>query len=287
MTGDLHEAALGYAAGQGLHVFPLHYPVNRGGSLMCSCGNPQCSNAGKHPYPRHAPRGLLNATVDKVLIDRWWSAGTPYNIGIRTGKPSGIVAVDIDPRHGGDVTLADLERRNGPLPATWRFFTGSGGQHLLFRHPGGTVPNSAGKVGPGVDARADGGFIVAPPSLHICGRRYTISLAHHPDDVPLADMPDWLAALVRPPAARPCHSVMPRAWRRLVAEGADHGRRNDAVARLSGLLLRRGLDPFVALDLVRCWNQTRCRPPLDEDELVRIVDSICARELNRRAAANG
>jgi putative DNA primase/helicase len=282
MMGELHEAALGYAA-QGAHVLPLHYPTTHNGALMCSCGNRQCANPGKHPYPRLAPKGLLNATVDTILINRWWDAGTPYNIGIRTGKVSGIVVIDVDPRHGGDESLAQLEAEHGDLPPTWRVITGAGGQHIYFQHPGGTVPNSAGKLGSGIDLRGDGGYVLAPPSRHICGRGYAFSVDHHPDDVPLAPTPDWLVTFVRAPA-RNGTATMPATWRKLVADGVAEGCRNDAVARLAGHLLRRDIDARVTLDLVRCWNQTRCRPPLSEDELSSIVRSIAARELQRRRA---
>jgi putative DNA primase/helicase len=279
--GGLHVAALAYAA-QGRHVFPLHFPLARGGRLMCSCGDRRCAaNAGKHPYPRLAPKGLVNATIDRRLIDRWWSAGVPYNIAVRTGEPSGIVVVDVDPRHNGHLTLAALENQHGALPPGPRNFTGAGGQHILFRHPGRVVKNNAGALGPGLDIRGDGGYIVVPPSLHITGQRYRA----RGGDLPLPDMPDWLLAKACDPPAANGHAVaaMPETWRRLVAEGVDLGRRNDAVARLAGHLLRRELDPYVALDLIRCWNAVRCRPPLGEAEIRNTVKSIAAREMRRRA----
>jgi hypothetical protein len=78
---------------------------------------------------------------------------------------------------------------------------------------------------------------------------------------------------------------MPETWRRLVAEGIAEGRRNDAIARLAGLLLRRRVDPLVTLDLCRSWISARCRPALHDDEVIRTVNSICARELRRRTAS--
>jgi hypothetical protein len=280
MTDKL-DAALFYAQ-LGLEVFALHYPVSVGSQLICSCGNVDCGTPGKHPYGRLAPKGCHSASKALRLIERWFR-GTPYNLGIRTGAASGIIVIDVDPRHGGDHTLAELERRHGVLPPTWRFITGSGGWHSLFKHPGGTVPNSAGKIGIGIDVRGDGGYIAAPPSLHISGRQYAICVDHHPDDVPLAAMPAWLIARVSTPAARNGTPTMPTAWRKLVAEGVAEGCRNDAVARLAGLLLRRDVDPYVVLDLVRCWNGARCRPPLADDELCKTIRSIAAREMRRRA----
>jgi hypothetical protein len=283
MTGELCAAALAWAAA-GCAAFPLHYPVERTGRLWCSCGNPNCRDAAKHPYARHAPKGLLSATVDPRLIDRWWH-GAPFNIGLRTGAVSGIVAVDVDPRHDGDGTLTELERRFGPLPRTWRFLTG-GGEHILFRHPGRPVPNDTGtRLGPGLDVRGDGGYIVAPPSRHISGRYYSIDVDHHPDETALAEMPGWLATMLCEAAARPRNATMPESWRKLVSEGVSEGRRNDAVARLAGHLLRRCVDPHVVLDLVMVWNAARCRPPLDAAEVARTVNSIIARESARRQEA--
>jgi hypothetical protein len=77
---------------------------------------------------------------------------------------------------------------------------------------------------------------------------------------------------------------LPENWRRLVSEGMHEGGRNSAIARLAGHLFRRRVDPLVVLDLVRCWNAARCRPPLDDVELVRTVDSIAAAEVRRRSA---
>jgi hypothetical protein len=131
-----------------------------------------------------------------------------------------LVVVDIDPRHGGDNTILGLERRFGELPETWHFLTGGGGAHILFRHPGGSIKNGAGSLGDGLDVRADGGFIVAPPSRHISGRRHAVSVDHDPDEVPLADLPSWLASMRnhgtteagnRQPCQRPGASSSPRA----------------------------------------------------------------------------
>jgi putative DNA primase/helicase len=277
---------------RGFAVFPLHYPVNQNGRLRCSCGKPECgNNAAKHPYAQHTPKGLLNASKDPAIIERWWGPGVPYNIGARTGEESGIVVIDVDPRHGGDARLSELEGRFGKLPKTWRFLTGGGGQHILFRHPGFRIKSTAGEdglLGNGLDVRADGGYIVAPPSQHISGRHYAIDVDSHPDEVDLAELPVRLASILAAPADPNRHHVteLPKNWRRLVTEGVPEGRRNYAIARLTGLLLRPGpKDPRVVLELVRCWNLTRCRPPLDDKEVLRTVQSICARELARQEAA--
>jgi putative DNA primase/helicase len=273
-------------ASWGLQLFPVHHPVERNGRLVCSCADPACASPAKHPVAALAPHGLSNATAEPAVIERWWGAGVPFNIGVATGLVSGIVALDVDPRHEGHTSLAALERRFGELPRTWRFLTGGGGEHIVFRHPGPKVANSASQVGAGIDVRGDGGYIVGPGSRHIIGRYYEISVDHHPDDVGLSDVPAWLLTLMSGPAPARGNGVpvaaLPETWRKLVAEGVCEGRRNDAVARLAGLLLRQDIDPLVALDLVRCWNAQRCRPPLDDAEIVRTCNSIAGRELSRR-----
>jgi putative DNA primase/helicase len=274
----------------GLQLFPLHYPVARDGALWCSCGDRACTSPAKHPVARLVPHGLLDASAEPAAIERWWGSGQRHNIAISCGA-SGIVALDVDPRHQGDSTLARLEETFGPLPPTWRVLSGGGGVHHYFRHPGPKVMNSTSRVGAGLDVRADGGYVVAPGSVHISGRRYEIDVDAHPDDVGLSDVPAWLLRLMMSgsdplrgngvPAA-----ALPESWQRLVAEGVSQGQRNDAVARLAGHLLRRNVSARVVLDLMRCWNRERCKPPLDDTELAKTVNSIAQRELKQRGVSS-
>jgi len=286
MTERVYAYALLYAA-LGLAVLPLHRPIDRGGPLRCSCGRGGCSSPAKHPVGWLTPRGLLDASRDPGVLAAWFERDA-WNIGIATGAASDIVVLDIDPRHGGDGSLAALEADHGALPPTWRFLTGGGGEHILFRHPGGTVKNSAGKIGPGIDVRGDGGYIVAPPSVHIGSRPYAISVDHHPDDVPLTALPDWLLARIAEPSApaaiRSTLKIgrVPTDWRSHLGNPVGEGERNIAMARLAGLLLGRRIDPHVCLDLMLAFNAARCRPPLPDREVVSTVASIARRELAGR-----
>lgn len=291
MTETPLPSALDYAA-RGLAVLPLHRPAERNSRRICSCGKADCASPAKHPVGKLTSRGLLDASRDPQVIASWFDGGD-WNIGIATGRPSGIVALDIDPRHAGDETLADLERQHGALPATWRFLTGGGGEHILFRHPGGEVKNSAGKIGPGIDMRGDGGYIVAPPSEHISGRPYAISVDHHPDETPLADMPPWLLGMVAEPAAPAATAGKLRIgrdladWRARLGGTIGEGERNMALARTAGLLLGRGLDPHACLDLLLAFNDARCRPPLPGEEVVATIASIARREFASRRQPEG
>ncbi|MFC3205624.1 bifunctional DNA primase/polymerase [Aquamicrobium soli] len=282
MTDDPRNFARLYLS-LGMAVLPVHAPVVLAGGTRCSCGKADCRQPGKHPVARLVPHGLKNASKDPTTVDGWFSAGR-YNIGIATGSISGIVALDIDPRHAGDEALARLEEKYGQLPVTWRFLTGGGGEHILFRHPKDRkIANSAGALGRGIDLRGDGGYIVAPPSLHICGRSYAISVDHHLDEVPLSDLPSWLSELLGTPARRKDGAkARPRDWRAHVVRRYAEGARNDAIVRLAGHLLRARVDPRVCLSLLASWNKEHCAPPLDDEEVVVTVRSIAAREVARR-----
>ena len=204
-------------------------------------------------------------------INNWFRRSPLANVGIVTGAESGLIVLDIDPKHGGADSLAALERRHGALPATIEAVTGGGGRHLYFAHPGGIVHNRVA-IESGIDLRGDGGFVVAPPSMHPSGARYCWAAGHGPQEISLAGMPDWLKVRLGADRGRAGHSLS--YWRHLVREGVGQGERNNTIASLAGHLLWHGVDPFVALDLLLCWNATRCRPPLPEHEVVRTIESI-------------
>lgn len=161
MTNHL-EIALLYAA-RGWPVLALHALTPDG---ACGCRGAGHCSPGKHPRWRH---GLKEATTDTSRIRGWGKRWEDSNLGIRTGAEAGLFVLDIDPRHGGDQTLRSLEQAHGTLPRTIECLTGGGGRHLYFAHPGGSVANSSGRLGAGLDVRADGGYVVAPPSTHVQG----------------------------------------------------------------------------------------------------------------------
>lgn len=158
------RAALAYAA-KGLRVYPVY--EMRGGQCACKKGA-QCKHPAKHPRTAH---GIKDATTDAATIRGWWRKWPMANVGIATGAENGIMAVDIDPRHGGDKSMAVLEAERGAVKNPIAAETGGGGRHLVFRHPGGTVKNATG-IRPGIDVRGDGGGIVVWPSTHKSGSGY-------------------------------------------------------------------------------------------------------------------
>jgi hypothetical protein len=270
------DAALHYAS-LGMPVFPVWpvLPSSRG--FTCKCGKTlRCASPGKHPIAHLAPRGLKDATVDEGTIKEWWHCEPDANIGLATGS---VIVIDIDPRHDGEASLVQLEADHGSIPPTWRVSTGGGGLHIYLKAPTDiAIRNSAGLLGAGIDVRGWGGYVIAPPSKHISGGQYTWQSRQG-----LAPMPDWVIAALAAPRIEPgLPSDRLNTWRELVRNGVTEGRRNDSVAQLSGLLLRRGLDPLLTLEFMLTWNIARCRPPLAASEVEAVVDSIAGREMARR-----
>ena len=138
----LLKAALSYA-GRTIPVFP-------------------CEPGGKRPLTYN---GFWDATTNERHIKPWWGRWPAANIGVPTGERSGLLVLDVDPRDGGPKNLNTLERENGPLPRTARARTSGGGVHVFFRYPAQKeVCNSAGWLGPGLDVRGEGGYVMVPPS---------------------------------------------------------------------------------------------------------------------------
>jgi RecA-family ATPase len=139
--------------------------------------------------------------ADDHQLQDWFSTGG-YGIGLVQGASIGTIVLDFDGEDGAETREA-LERQGLPLSPT--SLTGSGGAHIVLRHPGRPVPTRK-KVLPGMDVRGDGGFIVAAPSLHgvlgadgryhLSGRSYAWDVDAHPEDVAIADCPEWVADIV-------------------------------------------------------------------------------------------
>ena len=236
-----------------------------------------CRPGQKEPATAH---GCKDATVDARIITGWWSDRPDCNLAVATGAISDLFVLDIDGLDA-EAGLSILEKEFGSLPPSVELITARG-RHVWFRYPTDVqVPNSAGKIAPGCDIRGSSGYVLAPPSIHPSGRRYEWSV----DCAALAPAPAWLLEKVSLPTNGAAPPLPPAAWRELVAAGAAEGTRDCTVAKLAGHLLRRRIDPFVALELLQSWNATRCVPPLPANDIERIVASVAGRELQRRADA--
>lgn len=163
-------AAVTYAV-LGWPVLPIAGMVR--GRCGCREGR-NCTHPAKHPLIREGTRG---ATTDLDRIRQWYNAWPWAGVGIVTGARSGLVVLDVDPRHGGNETLIELVTHGLSLPPTLMAETGGGGQHYFFIDRTGGVPNTSGRlpnfgVTPGLDLRGEGGYVVAAPSGHISGGFY-------------------------------------------------------------------------------------------------------------------
>ena len=139
----------------------------------------------------------------QAQIERWAIDYPDASIAFVTGSLSGIVVLDIDPAAGGNESMNGLVIEFGRLPETPAVITGGGGYHYYFKLPPGGLRNSAGKLGDGIDIRGDGGYVIAPPSIHPSGKPYRWAKGKSPDDVPLAPMPEWLVTKLSEPEDSP------------------------------------------------------------------------------------
>jgi len=256
--GSLGSAALYYAS-LGWPVFPLVprekiplFPKREGG------------------------HGVKDATTDVEQVRAWWTSHPDANIGLATGGEGNLYVVDIDGAEG-EAALA----RYGDLPAAPESHTGKG-RHLFFTLPGGR--NSAGKLGPKIDTRGEGGYVVAPPSVHPNGHRYR--WATPPNRANIVPLPEVMAQQLTAVAG----SIAPVEGGRssavdVVLQGVEEGGRNQALAEYVGRLFATGLRELEVLELARGVNATKFRPPLGSDEVEAVVYSIANAHVRNRTKA--
>jgi len=241
---------------RGWHVIPLHFPENG----KCSCRRSNCSSPAKHPMTK---RGHKDASSDLTHIRSWWSKWPQANIGIVTGSASNIVVLDIDPRHGGDHELKLLEEANENLSLESSVITGGGGSHYYF-HSSDFLKNRT-NIKPGIDLRAEGGFIVAPPSIHISGQPYQWLNA---SEFEIPTIPSWLLAILSTKEKKQYSKQLNP------DQTIQEGRRNDTLASLAGLLRKHNLDRSMIQKCLQSLNKQICYPPLDSVEVTSIANSI-------------
>lgn len=174
--------------GLGWKVFPIWSVKEVDGARQCACGRADCDRPGKHPMADYVPNGLNDASSNRADIERWWGAHPEASIGIATGQVSGITVVDADATGGkpGVINLTAMCATNGGVPATFAVNTGGGGIHLYFKYSS-ALPTGTNTLAEAVDTRNDGGYVIAPPSLHMLG-----SYRWRQDTAELLDLPAWL-----------------------------------------------------------------------------------------------
>lgn len=232
-------------ADQGFRVIPIVPPSQPSENF-----SKKSSSNGKAPRIKNWQH---DASSDPEQIRKWWTAHPNDGIAILTGH--GFFVLDIDGKEGAE-SLAALECKHSPLPAT-RSVKTPRGRHLYFRCPDNlTVQNSVSKIGNHLDVRGANGYAIAPPSLHASGLRY----AWLDETAPIASAPDWLVSLI---TAEDVSSEIT----------IPVGQRNDTLFRKACALLQSGMrlpDVSMAIALL---NQTQCSPPLDDSEVGQIISS--------------
>jgi hypothetical protein len=281
---NLVKAAL-YYAGKGWSVIPVYAVYN--GVCACHKGS-ACDSPGKHPY--HANWGTI-ASTDPDVIKNWWDCSyVGANIGILTGRKSRIFCLDVDvPRlnakvpKNGKARLAELVEKYGELPITATVTTGSGGNHYFFQIP--TNAEFKKEITPGLDIKAEGGFVVAAPSIHRNGEIYTwVPKPGTQELASIARAPDWLLDIATK-NSEVNHTFSK--WEDILFAPILPGQRNNEIARIVGALVRARLDPDLVRGLVSLINQHVCTEPLSHYEVETIVASITKRDFRKNGEQNG
>ena len=157
------------------------------------------------------------ASSDPATIRRWAEKWPACNWGVLCGAASGLIVLDVDPRSGGVETLAALQREHGTPPETAEVLTGGGGRHVYFACPIGDARGWT--VGPGVEVKAEGQYVVLAGSTHPSGGVYAWRDDHGPGKIALAEPPDWLLR----PMTHETHAVALRRRHDEAADGDDGG----------------------------------------------------------------
>jgi Bifunctional DNA primase/polymerase, N-terminal/AAA domain/Primase C terminal 1 (PriCT-1) len=245
------------AVERGWPVIKLHWAEDG----ECSCGIQDCPDVGKHPSTIN---GIKNATKDKNQIRAWWLEKPKANIGIAMGNDSGIFVLDVDPRHGGDGSLQQMQEEYGALPDGPRVRTGGGGEHLYFTVPPGVPVRTRVALRPGIDVRGKGSYAVGVGSVHASGRKYLWQHGKTPSQLPVPVCPDWLLELIseqRPPKPKAKNCI-------------PEGQRNSQLTSLAGTMRRREASAEAIEAALLAENLERCQPPLDESEVLTIAASV-------------
>lgn len=258
---ELHEAARDYAS-RGLYVFPLRPGDKR----------PFDTNTLSVTDADGKKRGSFYvATTDPDQIDRWWSKWPNANIAIDCGQ-SDLVVIDADVKNGvdGTETWRDVVQDTGTTEDTWTVETPSGGLHVYFRANGHHFRNSAGKVGPGLDVRAKGGYIVAPPSRTPVGD-YHYALNLGPQDVSTADCTEELARAL---GERKDSSTSAKKRAEPVEGTIPCGSRHTVLVSLAGTMRARGMNADEIEAALLVTNKTRCEQPCPPEQIQQIALSV-------------
>jgi hypothetical protein len=206
--------------------------------------------------------------ADLSELRQWFKSGSG-NLGIITGALSGLVVVDCDSTEDADFWSESFPRT--PLAS----ITGRGGSHFYYRYPSDeVVGNRAGLLKRQIDLRGEGGYVVAPPSLHPNGTQYRWQSSEYYclDEIPYFS-PTWIARVDVPvPVTRSCEIRTPRSYIRSIHAVSGQGGHNQTF-RAACKLRDAGLSPEDALSELLIWNRSNASPPWSTKELHHKIQS--------------
>ena len=246
-ANNLLNAALKYATEYGWAVFPV-------------------SQKTKKPL---TPLGCKDAKKAAGPIKAWWKKWPDANIGVATGSSSNLIVIDldIDEEKGLDGVheMTIWENDNGDLPETARAITGRGGSHIYYRYDGSDLKNRTGIID-GVDVRGEGGYVIAPPSIHPNGTSY--EWEYDPDEVSISEVNEQVKKFLS------IGSNVKQANEHFsLPEVINSGQRNTTIHKMACSLQSHGFSDDAIWEAVRRENENRCVPPLEDHELETIVNS--------------
>jgi putative DNA primase/helicase len=247
----LLEAALAYAK-KGLPVFPCKLD--------------------KSPL---TPNGFKNATQDANQIREWWTQWPDASIGVRMGTASGWLAIDVDPKNGGDKAFQILLEENGGIPETLHSWTGGGGDHYFFQVRGTSFQSSVGILTRGVDVRAEDSYVIFPPSRHPSGKLYAWASL---EKTKISDLPAWLEKKL---LERRNGNAPPQGF----PDKIPTGMRDNWLTSQAGSYARRGDSVEIIFEKLKIDYAQRCEqePVKTENDFKRIAKSVWTKEQRRRA----
>lgn len=216
-------------------------------------------------------------------IRSWFTANPEANIGIVTGKISNLVVFDLDSKEAEQYAEGE-----GGFPKTPKVKTGKG-FHIYMKYPGFEVKNNVNK-NLAIDIRGDGGYVVAPPSVHGSGRRYLWEKGFSLSEIDPAPCTPWMVDYLKDLAAPkdkpvkeaplikddkgPEKTTTAKTYVEIIQKGCPKGERDDTATRLIGHWFECGMEEKEIWEVARIWNEKRNKPPLPESELKRTFESV-------------
>ncbi len=219
----------------------------------------------------------------KEEVTSWFTEYPDANIAIITGDVSGIIVMDLD-----SPDAEQYAKDKGCFDGTPRVVTGRGSQ-VYLQHPEYPVHNSSNRALK-IDIRGDGGYVVAPPSMHGSGRQYRWMEDCSILDVDPVECPEWVTDFIKNPPKKevketkqivtmeskingPAEKTEGNKFVDILRNGTSSGDRNHTAASLIGHLMKTVKDPNEVWEIVNNWNMKNS-PPLDQKELKKTFDSV-------------